>query len=131
MLRVASPLDAELEALIHRVIGCCISVHRGLGPGLRERMYVRALRIELELAGIPYEVERRFTVTYRGRPLCIQRVDLIVSERLILEVKSVDRLAPVHIAQTRTYLRIAKLRAGLVLNFNVAVLPDGLRRIVL
>src|SRR5205823_13884929 len=114
--------------LIHRVIGCCIAVHRALGPGLLERMYAKALCLELAAQGIPFEREERFAVSYRGEYLWHQRVDLIVDGRLIVEVKSVAQLAPVHKGQVITYLRVARLSAGLLVNFNVAVLPDGLRR---
>ncbi len=131
MLRMPSPLDDELEALIHRVIGYCISVHRELGPGLLERIYRRAICIELQSEGVPFEVEKRFPVWYRGHLLCDQRVDIVVAGKILLEVKAIDRLAPVHHAQVMSYLRVSGLRIGLLMNFNVAVLPDGLRRIVL
>ena len=126
-----SQLDDKLEALIHRIIGCCIKVHRELGPGLLERIYRRALCIELALAGVPFELERSFPVRYRDHFLCDQRVDLIVAGQVIVELKAIERLAPVHQAQIMSYLRMSGLRVGLLMNFNVAVLPDGLRRIVL
>ena len=131
MLSVPSPLDADLEALVHEIIGCSIRVHRALGPGLLEKIYVRALQIELDASGLNFETERTVSVTYRGRLLCRQRLDLIVAERVLLEIKAVDRLAPVHMAQTMCYLRLSNLRVALLMNFNVALLPDGLRRVVL
>lgn len=131
MLRVTSQLDDESEALIHRVIGYCIRVHRELGPGLLERIYRRAICIELQSEGVPFEVEKSFPVWYRGHLLCDQRVDIVVAGRILLEVKALDRLAPVHRAQVMSYLRGSGLRIGLLMNFNVPVLPDGLHRIVL
>ena len=131
MLKVTSPLDDAVEALIHRVIGCCIRVHREVGPGLLERIYRSAVCIELQFEGIPFEVEKPFPVWYRGHLLCDQRVDVVVARQILLEMKAIDRLAPVHHAQVMSYLRVSGLRIGLLMNFNVPVLPDGLRRIVL
>ena len=131
MLNISPRFDDDLEALIHRVIGCCIEVHRALGPGLLERIYVRAICIEWTAAGIPCEVERSYPVHYRGHLLCDQRVDVVVAERVLLEIKAVDHLAPVHHAQVMSYLRVSKLRVGLLMNFNVVVLKDGLKRKIL
>jgi GxxExxY protein len=131
MIRLATQLDEVHEALIHDVIGHCITVHRELGPGLLESIYRRAICLELRAAGLSYETEKTIPVTYRGdEVLCHQRLDLLVDGKLLLEIKSVERLAAVHHAQVRSYLRVAKLRVGLLMNFNVAVLPDGMRRIV-
>ena len=131
MLKISPQLDDELEALIHRIIGCCIQVHRELGPGLLERIYVRAICLELLANELPFEVEKGVPVTYRGVVLCQQRLDLVVAGKVLLEVKAVERLAPVHQAQVLSYLRVSGLRVGLLMNFNFTVLPDGLRRIVL
>ena len=131
MLRIATPLSEELENVIHRTIGCCITVHKTLGPGLLERIYVRAVCMELAAQDIPFEREKRFPVSYRGELLWHQRIDLVIDGQLIVEIKSVAQLAPLHRGQVLTYLRVAKLSAGLLINFNVAVLPDGLRRVVL
>jgi GxxExxY protein len=130
MLRVNSPLESDHEDLIRKIIGCCIEVHKALGPGLLEEIYRRAVAIELVEAGLPAEMERRVPVLYRGRFLTEQRLDLIVDERVLIEVKAVERLAPVHLAQVMSYLRLTGLRVGLLMNFNTAVLPDGLRRII-
>jgi GxxExxY protein len=130
MMRLPTRLDDDLEALIQRVIGRCIEVHRVLGPGLLESIYHRAICLELAAAGMSYESEKTIPVYYRDQLLCHQRLDLVVDGRLLLEIKSVERLAAVHHAQVRSYLRVAKLRAGLLMNFNVPLLPEGLRRIV-
>ena len=131
MLRVKSPLSEETEHLVRTVIGCCIAVHRELGPGLRERIYSRAVAIELTLAGIPFERERKYPVTYRGQLLCEQRLDFVVANALVLEVKAVEQFAAIHHTQTVNYMRIAAVRAGLLVNFNTIVLVDGISRKVL
>jgi GxxExxY protein len=131
MLRMPTDLPEEVEALIHKTIGCCIAVHRALGPGLLERIYTRSVCLELAAETIPFETEKRYPVFYRDQLICHQRVDLVVDGRLVLEIKSVNQLAPVHRGQVLSYLRVSKLPVGLLINFNVAVLPDGLKRVVL
>ncbi len=131
MLRIPGTLSEDLEALVHETIGCCIAVHRELGPGLLEMIYGRAVCLELAAAGISFEPEKHCPVMYRGQLLCHQRLDLVVAGQVILEIKAVDRLSPVHHAQRLSYLRISRLRVGILLNFNEAVLRDGLKRIVL
>jgi GxxExxY protein len=131
MLRVPTKLSDDLEDLVHRTIGCCIDVHRALGPGLLESIYSRAVCIELTRSGIAYEREKVIPVTYRDELLCSQRLDIVVANQIVLEIKSVERLHPVHRAQALTYLRVSRLPIALLMNFNVAVLPEGLKRIVL
>ena len=131
MLRITSPLSEELEGLVHKTIGCCIDVHRALGPGLLESIYSRAVCIEPSEAGIPFEAEKHFPVMYRRHLLCHQRLDLIVDAQIVLEIKSVEHLSSVHRAQLLNYLHVSRLHVGLLLNFNVAVLQDGLKRVVL
>ena len=131
MLRVHSPLPADVEELVARVIGCCIVVHRTLGPGLIETIYSRAMCLELKAAGVPYEREVQIPVLYRNELLCHQRLDLVVAGQVVLELKAVEHLAPVHQAQLLSYLRASKLRIGLLVNFNVPVMHEGLKRIIL
>lgn len=125
-----SQLDASLEELITRVIGCLIEVHRHLGPGYLESAYRRATCIELAQNAIPFEEERAIDVVYKGQRILGQRLDLIVDRRLILELKAVSHLEPVHASQLVSYLNACDLRAGLLVNFNVGVLKNGLKRIV-
>jgi GxxExxY protein len=94
-------------------------------------MYAGALAIELDARGESYATERTVPVLYRGKLICHQRIDLLVGDQLIVEVKSADRFHSIHLAQILTYLRLTKLRAGLLANFNVAIMKDGLRRVVL
>ena len=131
MLRVKSTLSDELEDLIHRTIGCCISVHRALGPGLLEAIYSRAVALELTAAGIKFECEKPYAVMYRGEKLCEQHLDFVVEGQLVLEIKSVESLASIHHSQVLSYMRVSGMRAGLLINFNVVVLQDGIRRKVL
>ena len=131
MLRIKSPLSDDVERLIHDTIGCCIRVHRELGPGLFERLYAGALCLELKAAEIPFKREKPYVVSYRGKAVSDQYLDLVVDNQVVLELKSVDDLAPVHHQQILSYMRVARLRAGLLVNFNVAILPDGLSRKVL
>ena len=131
MLRVESSLPEEFETLIRHTIGCCIHVHRALGPGLLEGIYSRAVGLELRAAGITFERERAYPVLYRGQRLCEQRLDFVVDDRLVREIKAVDYLVPIHHSQILSYMRVAHLRAGLLMNFNVAILRDGIRRKVL
>jgi GxxExxY protein len=131
MIRVQSPLPPDVEQLMHDTIGCCIAVHRELGPGLLEKIYSRAVCLELKAAGIAFEREKLYPVQYRGEALCEQYLDFVIGHQLVLEIKSVDRLAPVHHGQLLNYMRVSRLRAGLLINFNVVVLPDGMVRKVL
>jgi len=131
MLKVTTPLEAETESLVYRTIGCCIAVHRELGPGLLEVIYQRAVAYELEANRIPFEREKTYPVEYRHRPIYVHRVDLVVASQVMLELKAVEAFHPVHRAQVLSCLRVTKLRVALLINFNVAFLPQGLQRIVL
>jgi len=130
MLKIPSPLTEATEDLVHRTIGCAITVHRTLGPGLLESIYARALCIELGVVGIPFEREREYEVSYRGETLCHQRLDIVVADTIALEIKAVQHLDPVHRAQLLAYLRVSGLPVGLLMNFNVVVLQDGVKRII-
>ena len=130
LTRANSPLDAGLEDLITRVIGCLIEVHRHLGPGYLESAYRRATCIELALRRLPFSEEHAIDVTYKGHRILGQRLDLIVDGRLILELKAVAHLEPVHASQLVSYLNACDLRAGLLVNFNVGILKNGLKRVV-
>jgi GxxExxY protein len=131
MLRIDSPLDEQTEEWVHRAIGCCIAVHAALGPGLLESVYTRALVIDFIAEKIPCEHQRPIEIYYRGQLLCTHRLDLVIADRVVIEVKCVERFHPVHHAQLLGYLRASKLRVGLLVNFNVPVLRDGVKRIVL
>ncbi|PYR02295.1 MAG: GxxExxY protein [Acidobacteria bacterium] len=129
-LRLLSPLSPELEELIRRTIGAMLIVHRELGSGMSEAVYAAAVRIELRARGIAFESEKLVPVRYRGQLIGQHRVDLLVEGQLVVEVKSVESLHPVHVAQVVSYLRLTGARAGVLVNFNVPLLKQGIRRIV-
>lgn len=122
--------DPALEELAKRVIGCVIAVHRALGPGYPESVYVRALALELTHQGIRYAVEAPVRVLYRGQEVGSGRVDLLVEGTLIVEAKAVESLTPRDPAQTLAYLNALNLKLGLLINFNVPVVKDGIRRVI-
>jgi len=122
----------EFDALSKRVIGCAIEVHRNLGPGLLESAYEKCLAYELECTGIPFGLQVPVPVDYKGVQLdCGYRIDVLVDEKLIIELKSVDKLSGIHQAQLLTYMKLAKVETGLLMNFNVQVLREGIKRFVL
>ncbi|HEV8454418.1 MAG TPA: GxxExxY protein [Gemmatimonadales bacterium] len=118
-------------ALSHEVIGAAIEVHRLLGPGLLESIYEMALCRVLWLRGIEVERQVNVPVSYKGKRLaCGIQLDLLVQRTIIIELKSVEKILPVHRAQLLTYLRLQELWLGLIINFNVEVLRDGVRRVL-
>jgi GxxExxY protein len=120
------------DLLTQKIIGFAIEVHRQLGPGLLESAYEECLCYELSEAAIPFRRQVPLPVVYKAVRLdCGYRIDLIVEEAVILELKTVERLVPIHEAQLLTYLRLSGLRTGLLLNFNSPALKDGIRRMVL
>jgi GxxExxY protein len=123
-------LPKEIEDVSHTVIGCAIEVHRELGPGLLERLYEQALCHELEQSRLAVERQVDIRVPYKDILLDAQRVDVIVNGSVIVELKSVVEIDEVHKAQLLSYLRMTGLPLGLLINFNVSVLKDGLRRII-
>jgi GxxExxY protein len=122
--------DAEFDALTGNVIGAAIEVHRQLGPGLDEGLYENALAIELRLRGIKFSRQVIVPVVYRGEAIGEKRLDLVIEGRLVVELKAVEQLASVHKAQVLTYLKITGLRLGLLINFNVPALKEGIKRII-
>ncbi|PYL02477.1 MAG: GxxExxY protein [Verrucomicrobia bacterium] len=114
-----------------KVIGCAIEVHRNLGPGLLESTYRQYLACELSHTGIPFQMEVPLPVRYREILLdCGYRIDLLVSRGLIVEIKCVETLLPIHQAQILTYMRLSKIPVGPIINFNVAKLHNGIKRFV-
>ncbi len=123
----------ERDQLTHEVIGAAIEVHRELGPGLLESVYQKCLEIELKLRGLEFHAQARVPLIYKGIPLEGDdlKMDFYFPSRLVLELKAVEKLLPVHDAQLLTYLRLSKTHVGLLINFNVPVLKDGVKRMVL
>lgn len=119
------------DPLTEKIIGCAIEVHRVLGMGLLEATYEGALCVELELAGLSFQRQSAVPVTYKNRPVGDCRLDLIVENSVVIEIKSVDRFDPVFEAQLLSYLKITGIKHGLLLNFNSRLLKDGIKRMVL
>jgi len=118
--------------LTHKIIGCAIEVHKELGPGLLESTYQLCLAHEFQLQGIPFEAEKELPVIYKTSRLdCGYRIDFLVAGKVILELKSVQEILPIHEAQLLTYMKLAEIRLGLLINFNVKLLKDGIKRFVL
>jgi len=122
----------KFSGLSHRVIGCAIEVHRTLGPGLLESTYEQCLAHELKVQGIDFLLQHALPVEYKGLRLdCGYRIDVLVGNQIILELKSVEHLLGIHEAQLLTYMKLAGIRQGFLINFNVKRLKEGLRSFVL
>jgi GxxExxY protein len=128
--RQDSRVPRDIEELAHAVIGAAIEVHRELGPGLAESHYKLAMSHELKLRGIPHVVEAEVDVLYKGVPIGKGRIDLLVGDRLIVELKVVEALTDIHRSQAITYLKIKHLPLALLINFNTVILKDGIRRVI-
>ena len=122
----------NFDDLSNRVIGCAIEVHRQLGPGLLESAYEQCLSYELNRAGINFQTQVALPIEYKQIKLdCVYRIDILVENQLIVELKSVDQLLKIHEAQVLTYMKLANVNVGLLINFNVDLLKKGIKRLVL
>ncbi len=122
----------EFDEISNRVIGCAIEVHRVLGPGLLESTYEQCLAHELHQSEISYKLQQPLPVEYKGIRLdCGYRVDVLVNDELILELKSVEEIKDIHKAQLLTYMKLTDIKKGLLINFNVKTLRNGLKRFVI
>lgn len=122
--------DAELDELARLVIGAAIAVHSALGPVFLEKVYEEALCVELDHLGVGYERQKRVEIWYRDAKVGVVVVDLVVCGRLVVELKAVDAVHPVHLAQVISYLRALKEPLGLLLNFQIARMKDGIKRVI-
>ena len=122
----------EFDELSNKVIGCAIEVHRELGPGLLESTYEQCLARELSIAGIKFKIQEPLPVMYKGLLLdCGYRVYLLIENKLIVELKAVNTILPIHEAQLLTYMKLEKISIGLLMNFNEELLKNGIKRFVL
>ncbi|MCP6759657.1 MAG: GxxExxY protein [Fischerella sp. CENA71] len=121
----------EVEQLAYAVIGAAIEVHRVLGPGFLEEVYHKALKEEFVMRSIPHMFEYPVVVTYKGRPVGGGKLDFLVGNSLIVELKAVQNFTPIHEAQVLSYLKMTKYPLALLINFNVNLLKDGIKRIIL
>lgn len=122
--------SSQADELARQVIGAAIEVHNHLGAGFAEGTYENALAIEMELRDIPFQRQAPITLQYKGREIGEGRLDFLIDHSLVVELKAVDAIGPIHYAQTLSYLRATGLDLGLLLNFNVKRLRDGVKRIV-
>ena len=120
------------KSITEQIIGAAIEVHRYWGPGLYEEIYERSLCHELSLRKIPFETQVQLPLVYKGATVGDDlRLDMIVANKVVVELKVVNELVPIHDAQLLTYMKLTKSRVGLLVNFNVSVLKDGIKRFVL
>jgi GxxExxY protein len=124
-------LHGDDVLLTERILACAIEVHRHLGPGLLESIYESAICMEFNTARLLFKRQIGVPLYYKGTLISEHRPDLVVEDRVIVEIKSIERLDRIHMAQMLTYLRVTRLRTGLILNFNSAVLKQGMRRVIL
>lgn len=121
----------ELDKLTDRIVDAMFAVHKTFGPGLKEKIYESCLCQELEINNIPYKRQVKFPIVYKGRKINSHTVmDLIVDDRVIVELKSVKEFLPIHEAQLLTYLKLTKLKVGYLANFNATLMKDGIKRMV-
>jgi len=122
----------DYDELTGKVIGCAIEVHRNLGPGLLESAYERCLSFELLVNNIHHHIQKELPIKYKNTDLdCGYRIDLLIEDKLIVELKSVEKILPIHEAQLLTYMKLANISTGLLINFNVPLLKEGIKRFVL
>jgi GxxExxY protein len=124
-------MDARVEAAASQAIGSAIEVHRQLGPGYLESVYEEALAVELALRGVPFARQVVFALDYKGQAVGEARLDFLLDGCLVVELKAVEELSPIHTAQVISYLKATHHRLALLINFNVPVLKNGLKRVVL
>ena len=124
-------MKKKFTDLSHRVIGAAIEVHRHLGPGLLESTYQQCLARELHLSDISFKLEYPLPVEYKGLHLdCGYRIDVLIEDAIILELKSVNQLKPIHEAQLLTYMKLTHIKQGFLINFNVELLKNGLKSFI-
>ncbi|MGI8855833.1 MAG: GxxExxY protein [Thermomicrobiales bacterium] len=122
-------IRASLNRLSHEIIGAAIEVHRSLGPGFLESVYEEALCVELALRKIPFVRQLDIAVAYKGHAVGAGRIDILVDHAVVVELKAVEALVPIHQAQILSYLKSTGYQLGLLINFNVTILRDGIKRI--
>jgi GxxExxY protein len=123
--------DEEIDRLAYRVIGCALEVHRHLGPRFLEAVYEEALSLELRRQEIPFAHQSEISIAYKGDAVGVGRVDFLIDNQLIVELKATDALANIHTAQVLSYLRMTRCKLGLLINLNVTMLRQGVERVVL
>ena len=131
VIRVQSNLDSATEAYIAEVVDCGLAIHREVGPGYMESLYSNAMCVELRARAVPFEREKVVCVTYRDQPVGIHRLDLIIRGCIVVELKAVRAIEPVHCAQLMAYMKASGMRVGLLMNFSGGTFKEGVKRLVL
>ena len=132
IIRTMGKKNIEFSELSNKVIGCAIEVHKALGPGLLESAYQQCLCHELRLNQIDFEIEKPLPVNFKGCQLdCGYRIDILVEKEIIIELKSIEQLKRIHEAQILSYMKMANIKQGFLINFNVTLLKDGLKSFIL
>ena len=122
----------KFDKLSNQIIGCAIEVHKNLGPGLLESTYEQCLAYELKKSDVPFKLQHPLPVEYKGIKLdCGFRIDMLVDDKIIVELKSIDSILPIHQTQLLTYLKLSGIRIGFLMNFNVKYMKNGIKRMVL
>ncbi len=128
---VSSPKEFPLKEVTERIISCAIEVHSTLGPGLLESVYEEALAQELSIRGITYEKQKEISLKYKGKDIGKHRIDFLIEDEVIVELKAVETMVNIYDAQILTYLKAMDKRVGLLINFNVERLKHGIKRLIL
>ncbi|MCK4559838.1 MAG: GxxExxY protein [Calditrichia bacterium] len=123
--------EYPFKDITEKIISCAIEVHSSLGPGLLENLYEEAMEHELKSRGIVYKRQKELEIKYKGNPIGNYRLDYLIENKVIVELKCVEAIKGIHIAQVLTYLKAENLRVGLLINFNVDKLKEGIRRVIL
>ena len=123
--------EYPFKDITEKIISCAIEVHSSLGPGLLENLYEEALEHELKSRGIAYKRQKELEIKYKGDPIGNYRLDYLIENKVIVELKCVEAIKGIHVAQVLTYLKAENLRVGLLINFNVDKLKEGIRRVIL
>ncbi len=119
------------DKITEKIIGCAIEVHRNLGPGLLEKIYENALCVELEANNIKFESQKLLAVNYKGNYLGDYKIDILVEDKIVIEIKSVERHDPIFEAQILSYMKLGGFKIGLLINFNSKLLKDGIKRYII
>ena len=123
--------EYPFKDITEKIISCAIEVHSSLGPGLLENLYEEAMEHELKSRNIAYKRQKELEIKYKGNPIGNYRLDYLIENKVIVELKCVEAIKGIHIAQVLTYLKAENLRVGLLINFNVDKLKEGIRRVIL
>ncbi|MFQ6678770.1 MAG: GxxExxY protein [Fidelibacterota bacterium] len=126
----AENIEMELNKITEKIIGCAIEVHKKLGPGLLESVYEKALCIELRIAGLKFERQKSLPVLYKNESIGEFKIDILVENKIVLELKSVERHDPIFEAQILSYMKLGNYPLGLLINFNSKLLKDGIKRFI-